>query len=177
MPERKTKLHKICYISISEEDDISLLAISTEDGRILFYSTRPDDLVEAPAVDGKDAPLPSAKLVAQLGGKDATVLGRIKDFAILKLEDKTEDFIIVTGGSDGSVKLWRLSVSDLQKTKQKKANQVGSLIGTYETGNRITCLAAFVMIPLPEGASEVVEEDELDEEENEDEDVSSSDSE
>ena len=54
-----------------EEDDIQVMALSTDDGRILFYSTRQGDLITAPGVEGKETPLPAAKLIAQLGGKDA----------------------------------------------------------------------------------------------------------
>lgn len=67
---------------------------------------------------------------------------------------------MVTGSSDGAVRIWLLtrkelaakkqdSDSEKQKKEQDTANpqQVGKLVGTYETGNRITCLKAFVMLP------------------------------
>lgn len=45
---------------------------------------------------------------------------------------------------------------------------VGEMVGDYETQNRITCLVAFVMLDLPEGASDdVLEEDEEEEEKEE----------
>ncbi|EKD14164.1 uncharacterized protein L3040_007835 [Drepanopeziza brunnea f. sp. 'multigermtubi'] len=153
-PEAKTKIHELCYIRVHEEEDIQVLAVSTEDGRILFYSTRPADLVTASLAEGKEAPLPSAKLLAQLGGKDVKLTGRIKDFTVLTIGDKaSKGFIIVTGGSDGALRLWRLSVRDLA-AHSGNTRQIGKLLGTYETTNRITCLKAFVMLPKMEGAAD-----------------------
>lgn len=71
MPQPRSKIHQLCYVQVDDKEDIQVMAVSTEDGRILFYSTRQDDLVIAPTPEDKDAPLPAAKLVAQLGGKDA----------------------------------------------------------------------------------------------------------
>jgi protein MAK11 len=147
MPEPRTKVHQLHYVTTSVGDDNSVMAISTEDGRILFYSTSPNDLISPPAVEGKDSPLASAKLIAYLGGKEAGIPGRIKDFTILKVEEgKTRNLLIVGGSSDGSIRLWRLSSADLNSHGGKDAKQTGDLLGVYETGNRITCLKAFVML-------------------------------
>ncbi|KAI9742666.1 MAG: hypothetical protein M1818_003807 [Claussenomyces sp. TS43310] len=159
-PQPKTKIHQVCYIATAAEEDTSVMAVSTEDGRILFYSTQSEDLSIASAVEGKDAAIPSARLIAQLGGKTAGLSGRIKDFTVLRLEGQSWSFLILAGSSDGNIRLWTLSASDLEAKSQKQTRQVGNLIGTYETGNRITCLQAFVMLPLPEGA-EGVEETEM----------------
>lgn len=174
-PEPKAKIHELCYIQVDEEEDLQVLAISTEDGRILFYSTRPADLVAAPPTEGgKDAALPSAKLVAQLGGTAVQLAGRVKDFTVLTIGEKSsKQYIIVAGGSDGALRLWRLSPTDLG-AHGGKTKQVGTLLGTYETGNRITCLTAFVMLPKMEEAGD---EDIEDGEGLEDELASSSDSE
>jgi len=156
--EQKTKIHQLCYVQVEEEEDVQVLAVSTEDGRILFYSTRTTDLVSPPSVEGKTDPLPSAKLLAQIGGKDAGLSGRVKDFTVLKLEN-AKDILVVSAGSDGAVRIWKLSAAkDVLLHSEEKVKQVGTLLGTYETGNRITCLKAFVMIPLPEGAEDVVED-------------------
>ena len=155
-PDPRTKIHQMCYVQVAEEDDPQLLAMSTEDGRILFYSTISKDLSTAEAVGDKDTPLPSAKLIAQLGGKDSGVAGRIKDFAVLSLgEGVSKELLVVTGGSDGAIRVWRLLSKDLV-SHSGAARQVGQLLGTYETGNRITCLKAFVMLPEANG-----EEDDL----------------
>jgi protein MAK11 len=168
----------LCYMQVDEEEDVQILAISTEDGRILFYSTRPADLTTTKAVEGKDAPLPSAKLVAQLGGKDAGLSGRIKDFTILDIgEGSSKEFIIPAASSDGALRIWKISASDLTSGKVK---QVGKLLGMTETGNRITCLKAFVMLPKIEGdGDEEVEIEDFEgfEDREEDEEESSSDSE
>ncbi|KAK6585804.1 hypothetical protein PZA11_000861 [Diplocarpon coronariae] len=173
LPEPKTKMHTICYIQVGEDDDVQVLAISTEDGRILFYSTRPSDLVTAEVAEGKEAPLLSAKLIAQLGGKDVKLSGRIKDFVVLDIKKgASKEFIIVAGGSDGALRLWRLASKDLA-AHGGKTKQVGKLLGTYETTNRITCLQAFVMLPKLEGS----ESEEIEEFQGLEEEASSSDSE
>ena len=154
VPEPRTKIHELCYVQVGDEEDAQVLAISTEDGRVLFYSTRPADLVTASTVEGKDAPLASAKLLAQLGGKEVGLSARIKDFSILNNGDgATKELIIVAGGSDGALRIWKLPASDLASHKGK-AKQVGDLLGTYETNNRITCLKSFVMLPKMEGTED-----------------------
>jgi protein MAK11 len=157
----------------ADEDgaDETVLAVSTEDGRVLFFSTAVEDLGAPPA---EDKTLPVARLVGQLGGKEAGVSGRIKDFAALPVEDAEgkRQFYIVTGSSDGRIRLWHVDADELRgadkaKTETKaETKQVGKLLGTYETQNRITCVAAFVMIPRPQGAEE--SEYEFESEESED---------
>merc|ERR1711964_181058 len=128
-PEPRTKIHELCYIQADEEEDIQVLATSTEDGRILFYSTRPADLVTAEAVEGKDAPLPSAKLIAQLGGKGVGLSGRIKDFTVLNVgEGVSKEFIVVAGGSDGALRLWRLAPKIWQRIVER-SSRLGSYWG------------------------------------------------
>jgi protein MAK11 len=84
------------------------------------------------------------------------------------------EFITVTGSSDGAVRLWRIKAyeilqsfkangssasekqrsttrtgsndTDMAKPNSPSPRQIGTLVGTYETGNRITCLKAFVMV-------------------------------
>jgi protein MAK11 len=160
MPEPRTKVHQLCYIITSEEDDASILAISTEDGRIMFYSTSPDDLIATPATEEKEILLPSAKLIAYFGGKEAGISGRIKDFSVIKTEDgKPGNLVIVGASSDGSIRLWKLSSKDLTFHGEKPSKQVGQFLGIYETGNRITCLKAFAMLRRAEGDEYEVEEE------------------
>ncbi|AEO69578.1 uncharacterized protein THITE_2120202 [Thermothielavioides terrestris NRRL 8126] len=151
MRDTRTKVHELSYVETDGEKEETVLAVSTEDGRVLFFSTAKEDLGE-PA---EGLTLPVAKLVAQLGGKEAGITGRIKDFTVLPVEaeDGKRMLFIVTGSSDGQVRLWQLDASDLRGT-DKEAKQVGQLLGTYGTQNRITCLEAFVMIPRPQGAEE-----------------------
>ncbi|KAI1395702.1 WD40 repeat-like protein [Hypoxylon fuscum] len=173
MPEPKRKIHEICYVTIDAVSDSSLLAVSTEDGRILFFSTKSEDLTPTTSTEEKaKASLPAAKLVAQVGGKDAGVSGRIKDFAVVKVPGKAgeEDLVIAAGSSDGKLRIFKLAIADL-KGEKSKTKTVGKLLGTYETQNRITCVEAFKMIPRPEGVEDSEDEfDEEDEDEDENED-------
>lgn len=160
VPEPKTKVHQLCYITTPDDDDTSVMAISTEDGRILFYSTAPEDLTSAPTAEGINSSLPSARLIAYLGGEKAGVSGRIKDFTILKTEvGEIGSLVIVGGSSDGSIRLWRLSSADLSSRGPKDVKQVGNLLGMYETANRITCLKAFVMLQRAQGDDDALEAD------------------
>ncbi|KAL5629326.1 hypothetical protein BROUX41_001933 [Berkeleyomyces rouxiae] len=205
----RTKVHQIAYVRLDEslpadEDGDTLLAVSTEDGRVLFYSTRQSDLTKPASDDGDedeesddddDSTLPVAKLVAQVGGRAAGVATRIKDFKVLRSADGA--FVIVAGSSDGRVRVWRVESTELQmppaseagakrvKTDKKTAGkssadkkaveeavapQVGKLLGTYETQNRITCLEAFIMTPRPEGLEDSEDEVESSSEDDDDED-------
>ena len=148
-----------------------ILAISTEDGRILFYSTSHTISVETvePAVTSE---VPICEACCQLGGVAESLTGRIKDFQVLTLTGGAQ-MLIVTGSSDGAIRLWYLDISELEsytiQTKyssdssvkkstngsmkettengvnQSTIKQIGKLLGTYEAGNRITCLQAFLM--------------------------------
>ncbi|GME62987.1 hypothetical protein GTA08_BOTSDO03000 [Neofusicoccum parvum] len=187
LPRPMTKIHQVHYVPGLSEDLGDILAISTEDGRILFYSTKETVTPEAGSQavkTGKEVAVPSCKLVAQLGGREAGLTGRIKDFEILPVSEEADQFHIVTGSSDGAVRIWRLSQGELSLpaddaangTSKKKAGeqsddkaatisntlsakQVGELIGTHETGNRITCLKAFVMNGTPEDDNEAPEDE------------------
>ncbi|KAJ8130875.1 hypothetical protein O1611_g2753 [Lasiodiplodia mahajangana] len=177
MPEPRRKIHEFCYVSTGSGDS-SLLTVSTEDGRILFFSTKTDDLESKELkTDKKTESLPIAKLVAELGGKAAGVTGRIKDFAICKITgEQGDDLVVPTGGSDGKVRLFKLSLKGLADAGNMKApKQIGKLLGTYDTQNRITCLSGFTMIPRGEGVedsdddsddSEVMDDSDEDEDED-----------
>ena len=170
LPQPLTKVHQMRYHRAShvDGDEKTVLSISTEDGRVLFYSTKrvaAEERKEGPP----EASPPDAMLCAELGGKASGVTGRIKDFEIIPLVGFTKDdtpLIIVTASSDGLVRLWTMA----QKTLFMKLNAMtgpsepiakGELIGQYETGSRITCMKAFLMqAPGPEGLSEFEEQTE-----------------
>ncbi|KAI9930916.1 hypothetical protein ASPWEDRAFT_124591 [Aspergillus wentii DTO 134E9] len=165
VPGPRSKIHQMKYVALdpSAEDGEELLAVSTEDGRVIFFSTK--KLRES---EEEECSLPYGEAVAQLGGKPAGLPGRVKDFEILSLRDESvarkDDFLVVTGNSDGIVRVWKLSGKDLTgQSKKKKGSkskdenssdvrQVGALLSTHETNNRITCLKAFVML-APEDPS------------------------
>ncbi|KAK3692144.1 WD40-repeat-containing domain protein [Podospora appendiculata] len=184
MKGENTKVHELAYIKV--EGDETVLAVSTEDGRILFFDTsmealiKPEEEKEEEVVvitengerkKKKKAPvLPCAKLVAQLGGKEAGVVGRIKDFTVLPVEDEATGeraWYIPSASSNGTLRVWRVEAEDLKAGGKGKLE--GKLVGTYETQNRVTCLEAFVMIPRPDGAedSEYEFEDESEDDEEE----------
>ncbi|KAI0880814.1 insulin-induced protein-domain-containing protein [Annulohypoxylon maeteangense] len=146
MPEPKSKIHEINYVTIDAANDSSLLAVSTEDGKILFLSTRSEDLTPSKSTEGKGkTSLPMAKLIAQVGGKDAGVSGRIKDFSINRMSGKggEDDLVIAAGSSDGKIRIFKVAVAKLKKARKSKIAPT----------NRITCVEAFTMIPRPEGDS------------------------
>lgn len=193
-----------------------LLAVSTEDGRILFYSTKSKPQSQSTAGSNKDdtkSPIPEAQLIAQLGGKNHGQSSRIKDFEVLPVKaqgwNNNKTFLIVTAGSDGAVKLWMLNEAEFPAAVgdrfpgQKKGRsdskelkngipsasasasasastavvQVGRLLGTYESSNRITCMKAFVMLAPPTGELDGSDFSGSNDDEDEDEDSSGSDDE
>jgi protein MAK11 len=137
----------------------SMLLVSTEDGRILVYDTTSTISTEKPDKTKED--IPAAELVAQIGGPAAGITGRIKDFEVLPAPgaDKSA-FIVITGSSDGTVRLWSINTGEFKDDAEEEkgsgftASQIGSLLGTYSTGTRITCLKAFEMTGKPDEQEE-----------------------
>ena len=181
LPTPRTKLHQIRFVpSVSgEADEPGYVAVSTEDGRVLFFVAAPDVASNQNGVEADaEMPVPACKLVGQLGGKAQGVTGRIKDLEILDLQlqpDGAPSRLVIAAGSDGVVRLWLLDESRMsprEKTQNggggilngtshdaaeesdppKKAAvpQAGEVIGVCETSNRITCLKAFILLDRPE---------------------------
>lgn len=171
----RSKVQQMRFLPGSEgvEGGEGVLAVSTEDGRVLFYDTR----IASGESDSQD--LPSCPCLAELGGERAGISGRIKDFEVLRIPSTSNEgvtmLLIITGSSDGAIRLWTVLEDEIIGSKNAGANgeiggdgkdsngtanertQVGTLIGTLETGNRITCLGAFVM----DGKAADAVEDEL----------------
>ena len=132
---------KICQMRwVSGASGEEMLAVSTEDGRVVFCG------VDMERKGGTQDDVSDVPVLGQLGGKQAGINGRIKDFEVLKIKDGTSEVMVVTASSDGAVRLWRVSF-EASAGAGETISQVGKLIATYETGNRITCLRAFVMQP------------------------------
>lgn len=184
LPSPLTKVHQIAYVAIRNSGDeaLTVLAVSTEDGRVLLY-TIDESISPGNGKTPIDDTIPDAKLLGHLGGKDFGVTNRIKDFEILDLSPtspRSINLVVVTASSDGAIRLFSVAAQDLAKRKKQKkegvSHQVGELIGLYETGNRITCLKAFVMLPPSdedaagdfEGLSPAEPEDESGDEEDSD---------
>lgn len=178
MPSPTTKIHQIRYVEAMSEQGkgTELLAVSTEDGRIMFYRTAWEAGTEKRDQSDEDS-IPTLSAVGQLGGANEGQTNRIKDFEILSIPDPHDSntrFAVVSGSSDGKIRIWVLyhsfcqgdfgtnGVPDINgteslkskgtKTKKQASAQdpaslssIGLLLGTYETGNRITCLKAFFM--------------------------------
>ncbi|KAH8693627.1 WD40-repeat-containing domain protein [Talaromyces proteolyticus] len=147
LPSPGSKIHHIRYFDFSRKKDGTneFLAVSTEDGRVIFYSTKETSTAEGVFI-------PDAKVITQVGGKPSGLAGRVKDFEILDvtdIENWKDHFLLLSSGSDGAVRVWVLRIqADTNDTTQEtnKTSEVASrLLGTYETGNRITCMVAFVM--------------------------------
>ncbi|KXL48629.1 hypothetical protein M433DRAFT_130195 [Acidomyces richmondensis BFW] len=133
-PPSPTRIHQIRMLRVSENQ---VLVVSTEDGRVLFFGI--DGVLE----NDSTKTLPSCPCLAVLGGKAAGVSGRIKDFELLQIEPST--LLLVTASSDGAVRLWSITDTTSLHNARSKPHQIGNLVGTLETGNRITCIGAFVM--------------------------------
>lgn len=138
MPQRLTKVHQIAYFDTSHGKQ--LVAVSTDDGKILFF-----DSMQASDSQG---PIPVLNPIAHVGGEKHSIQNRIKDFQILDLAmHEYPAYLIVVGCSNGDVRLLVVNKHDLLKPASGDG-----LIGTaakdvYATGNRITCLVAFMMLP------------------------------
>jgi protein MAK11 len=151
------KVHDLQYVVADDEGQESLLALSTEDGRVLFYSTRQAELRPSVNVQAKQG-LPTAGLVAQVAdGNAAGGLNRIKSFKFLPVKDdgRITSFYLITGSSNGRIRMWEIQPGALRAEQTPTVGKhVGKLVGSYETNNRITCIEAFVMIPRPENDEE-----------------------
>jgi protein MAK11 len=150
------KLHDLQYVTVDGALKASLLAASTEDGRVLFFSTQQDQL-QIPDREGAHQGLPRARLVSQVGGgKAAAGPGRIKSFRLLQSKNSDAELLyLIAGSSDGKVRIWEIQSRALRPEEDRTAaKQAGRLLGSYETHNRITCIEAFVMIPRPADTEE-----------------------
>ena len=164
LPTPLTKLHQMRYLTISKHDghDMVVLVVSTESGKVLFYST--DKTNDRNNEMSPETALADSLCLAQIDGRSNGVVGRIKDFEILSVRSSigsSSGLVAVTVGSDGSVRIWMMHTRDFFSAKESsevllKPISVGQLIGTYATGSRITCLKAFVMVnrDRDEGLSE-----------------------
>lgn len=145
--------------------------MSTEEGRILFFDTNSGSPVEV-TERSQENTAPTIEAIGGLGGSQEGIVGRIKDFEVLSHKIKgrsAECRVIVAGSSDGTIRVWVLDSAQFateveplpggskstDSAQEQSAQEqiprlpgvrlVGRLIGTFETGNRITCLKAFVM--------------------------------
>ena len=162
LPTPRTKIHQMHYVTLSTEEEVpsEVFAVSTEDGRIYFYSTKhvtkPDTACS----------IPICEPLGVLCNPTDDPTGRVKDFEVLSVPQMGY-IIIVSGSTDGAIRFWAVNtaeladrISSLRKdvgltnghgpteesaTRDFNSMQVGHLLSTYEAGSRITCLKGFVM--------------------------------
>ncbi|KAF8252554.1 WD40 repeat-like protein [Wilcoxina mikolae CBS 423.85] len=171
--ERRGKIHMLRYVGVPKgllgQEEEEVLAVSTEDGRVLFYATSAKEV---------DKPV----LLGTLGGRSLGMPGRVKDFSVACQGGR---MFVITAGSDGVVRVFDLcgegsgievgedetEVTKKAKVEEKKKEegdrQVGRLVGVYETGRRVTCMATMIMEEGAEGEAEDEEMAEASEEETE----------
>lgn len=170
------------------DGEISLqevLALATEDGRILFYSTTVE----------KSDEIQQITPIAQLGGLSVGMVLRIKDFKILHTKENFDGYFITTACSDGTIRVWLAdprssstgsslaqtngAADDKAKDDVKEIPHYGTVLGIYETGRRITSMDGMVVTVREgeEGGDEDVEMESDSKDEDEDEDEDSDDSE
>lgn len=175
-PSPPSKIHQIHYANreTGKPNQARILAVSTEDGRILFYSTNLNDS-EGTTSSDNNRQIPLYPTVGELGGDVEGSKSRIKDFEMLNApgsQGPSLSSFIVTASSEGSIVLWALDLgatlkqlsSRIQPVEPSKgfngcgigshapttSTHIGRLLGRYETGNRITCLKAFIMTDVAE---------------------------
>ena len=143
------------------------LAISTEDGRVIFFAADSNHTLN-PA-----SQIPDWPAIGQIGGGIENFGSRIKDFEYLTVlgeQSQVRTRLMVTGSSGGVIGVWKLELlSNLgalhssgqivdapeaingQKpdwTMSENIPAIGQLLGKYEVGNRITCLKAFLSVEV-----------------------------
>lgn len=196
-PTPSSKIHQIRYITLPTtitrpaervaDTSEEVLAISAEDGRVLFYlTTSPTSSKGKEEETETPANIDTPHLVGILGGKSLGMPKRVKDFSTLFASGKQ---FVITAGSDGVVRVWALDASkdaaakqgrEMKKVRIEKdengekaeERQVGALVGIYETERRITCLGAMEMEvgEEKEEAEAVAQDEDSDDSSDEDED-------
>lgn len=111
---------QIRYLPASGNDEepydvISTLAVSTEDGRVLFYDTSKQCTPSSASEQDGNAS-PSCTLLAQIVVSQRGSGSRIKDFRVLPVttEQSRRLYIMVTASSDGTVTVWEIPVAQLR---------------------------------------------------------------
>ncbi|KAL8655706.1 MAG: hypothetical protein Q9210_000728 [Variospora velana] len=172
-----SKIHQVRYVDHGNNDQIgpNVLAVSTENGRVMFFSTNPASIRNSASSD-LGHQLPICPVIGEIGSEGGDSKSRVKDFVILNTTadgSSSMPRLLVTASSEGLIIIWSLNLAQSASfnrpaSPSKSINggpdggpsdqvvsaivpQVGRLLGKYETGNRITCLKAFIMTEAAEG--------------------------
>ena len=158
-----------------KDDQSDLLAISTEDGRITLFSLPASSSQDKGLQENYEKAVPLCTAIAQLCGQASDRKIRIKDFEIFDFDtasDQSNGMLIVAARSNGAIEIWTVGSTEiddhvaLEKASGRTNStahtsngtkalseehgdnsiQRGQCIGSYETGNRVTCLKAFVLL-------------------------------
>ncbi|KAL9012431.1 MAG: hypothetical protein Q9173_002801 [Seirophora scorigena] len=164
-----SKIHQVRYVNHGNNDQLgpNVLAVSTEDGRVMFFST-------SPGSSDLGHQLQICPAIGEIVSDNGDPKSRVKDFEILNTTGAGSTSMprfLVSASSEGLIFVWSLDLApslEASATVHRPADaakstnggpdgkpksqgvselvpQVGRLIGKYETGNRITCLKAFIM--------------------------------
>ena len=129
-PDPQSKIHQMQYVSLAS--NFYALAISTDDGRVLFYSTTPpakEIPTDGENADNTESNIDNPTVIGQLGGREMGMIGRVKDFATLEADVVMEEnaapkkaLFIITSGSDGTIRIWNIHLDQipfLQKLQEE----------------------------------------------------------
>ena len=119
------------------------LSVSTEDGRIIFFSTaatREGD-VENETTASSSPDIPLAAIIGEIG-PSTTSPSRIKDFKILsrQLQDDSYQYLLVAGSSDGSISIWQLDPSKFSVPLPSSSSSSSTSTSSSEATNGTTTL-------------------------------------
>ncbi|KAL8986141.1 MAG: hypothetical protein Q9177_004243 [Variospora cf. flavescens] len=172
-----SKIHQVRYVDPGNDGQIgpNVLAVSTENGRVMFFSTNPAS-IRNPASSDIGPQLPICPVIGEIGSEGGDAKSRVKDFEILNTAgdgSSSMSRLLVTASSEGLMIIWSLNLAQSASFNRPASPsksisrgpdggpndqvvsatvpQVGRLLGKYETGNRITCLKAFIMTEAAEG--------------------------
>lgn len=148
--------------------------MSTEDGRILLYSAHHTYIEELHNSADIDV-IPALKPIGQIMEKSKSRIKDFEILATPGFQKSAGVLYIVSASSDGAIRIFTLDTKKLlpdhirsdsvgrksegtEDRENTTANttadgsgssailRIGKLVGTYETGHRITCLRAFMML-------------------------------
>ena len=151
-----------------------LIFVSTEDGRILIYSADQTHSEEV-HISSSTNHIPNLAPIGQIVDESKSRIKDFEILEVGKSQNATEDVYVVSASSNGAIRVLSLDIKELfadavtlravnQRRRTESENNGGGpsgaptnvtgsalskpivkILGTYETGHRITCLKAFLM--------------------------------
>ena len=151
-----------------------LIFVSTEDGRILIYSADETHNEEVD-ISSSTNHIPNLVPIGQIPDETKSRIKDFEILEVGNSQNATDEVYVVSASSNGAIRVLSLDIKkllanavtlrsvDQRRRMELESNGVGSggapgnvtdsallkpnvkLLGTYETGHRITCLKAFLM--------------------------------